>query len=161
MHRGRGVLGKVRRLLRSVREDSAHPDDRWAEQYLNPGELIVYRGMDARDREHACRVTANLLRDHPRASPELIAAALLHDSGKSVRRYSLIERVLVGLIPNRLSALLPPIGPIGVRATHPELGAYLIAHAGGRPRVAQLVVRHHHSVGDPEAALLHHYDNLE
>lgn len=159
--KSRGYVGKVRRLLRSFREDTAHPDDQWAEQYLNAGETIVYRGMDARDREHACRVTAHLLRDYPNSSPELIAAALLHDSGKSVRRYNVVERVLVGLIPNRLSHILPPIGAIGIRSAHPELGAYLIAHAGGRPRVAQLVVRHHHSVGDPEAALLHHYDNME
>lgn len=159
--KGRGYVGKVRRLLRSWREDSARPNDLWAERYLNPGERLIYRGMDARDREHACRVTAHLLRDHPKASPELIAAALLHDSGKSVRRYNVLERVLVGLVPQRLSTFLPPVGALGIRAAHPELGASLIAHAGGRPRVAQLVVRHHQSVGDPEAALLHHYDNME
>lgn len=159
--KARGYVGKIRRLARSVREDSAHPDDAWAEQYLNPGERLVYRGMDARDREHACRVTQNLLRDFPKASPELIAAALLHDCGKSVRRYNIVERVLVGLIPQRLSHLLPPIGAIGIRSAHPELGAQLLARAGARPRVAQLVVRHHASVGDPEAALLHHYDDME
>lgn len=156
-----GYLGKVLRLGRSLRESYAHPDDLWAATHLNPGEALVYRGMDARDREHACRVTRNLLRDHPDAGPELVAAALLHDCGKSVRHYSVIERVLVGLIPNRLTRILPPIGPIGIRAAHPELGAELIAKAGGRPRVAQLVVRHHQSVGDPEAALLHHYDEME
>lgn len=159
--KARGYLGKMTRLGRSLRESDAHPDDAWAQTHLNPGERRVYLGMDARDREHACRVTRHLLRDHPRAKPELIAAALLHDCGKSVRRYSVVERVLVGLIPHRLVTLLPPIGPIGVRAAHPEMGATLIARAGGRPRVAQLVVRHHHSVGDPEAALLHHYDEME
>lgn len=156
-----GYLGKIARLSRSFREHDAHPDDHWAQTYLTPGEYRIYMGMDARDREHACRVTRHILREHPGSSPELIAAALLHDSGKSVRRYSVIERVLVGLIPNRLTHVLPPIGAIGIRAAHPELGAQLIAHAGGRPRVAQLVVRHHHSVGDPEAALLHHYDERE
>lgn len=159
--RAQGFIGKVRRLARSIREDAAHPDDQWAATFLNPGERLVYLGMDARDREHACRVTQHLLRDYPRSSPELIAAALLHDCGKSVRRYNVIERVLVGLIPTRLSHILPPIGAIGVRSAHPELGAELIARAGGRPRVAQLVVRHHVSVGDPEAALLHQYDEME
>lgn len=159
--KAKGYAGKVSRLARSLRESDAHPDDPWAQTYLNPGEGRIYMGMDARDREHACRVTRHLLRDHPQASPELVAAALLHDCGKSVRRYNVLERVLVGLIPNRLTHILPPIGAIGIRAAHPELGAYLIARAGGRPRVAQLVVRHHHSVGDPEAALLHHYDEKE
>ncbi|WP_135228167.1 HD domain-containing protein [Deinococcus fonticola] len=156
-----GYMGKMARLSRSFREEDAHPDDFWAQTYLTPGEQRIYLGMDARDREHACRVTRHLLREQKNPSPELIAAALLHDSGKSVRRYNIVERVLVGLIPNRIAHILPPIGAIGIRAAHPELGAQLIAHAGGRPRVAQLVVRHHHSVGDPEAALLHHYDEKE
>lgn len=156
-----GYAGKVRRLSRSLRADAARPDDRWAEQFLNPGERLVYRSMDPRDREHACRVTRHLQNDHPLASPELIAASLLHDCGKSVRPYNVAERVLVGLIPHRLSILLPPAGALGIRAAHPELGAELLAYAGARPRVAQLVARHHASVGDPEAALLHHYDELE
>ena len=156
-----GYMGKVRRLSRSLRADAAHPDDRWAETLLNPGETRVYRSMDPRDREHACRVTRHLLRDHPQASPELLAAAPLPDCGTSVRPSHVVERVLVGLIPHRLSILLPPAGAVGIRAAHPELGAELLAHAGARPRVAQLVARHHASVGDPEAALLHHYDELE
>lgn len=160
-HRLRALPGKLSRLSRSLHEADAQPADAWAEGFLNPGERLIYRAMDARDREHACRVTRNLLRDHPSASPELIAAALLHDSGKSVRPYYLLERVLVGLIPQGLSTWLPPIGAIGIRAAHPELGAQLIVRAGGRPRVAQLVVRHHASVGDPEALLLHYYDEQE
>ncbi|WP_019009618.1 HDIG domain-containing metalloprotein [Deinococcus aquatilis] len=157
----RGYTGKVRRLSRSMSTRAAHPEDIWATEYLTPEEARVYRAMDARDRDHACRVTRHLLRDHPSAEPELIAAALLHDCGKSLRPYYVVERVLVGLIPNRLARLLPPVGAIGIRANHPELGAQLLARAGARPRVARLVARHHHSVGDPEAALLHHYDDLE
>lgn len=161
VRKARGYLGKVSRLLRSLRETDAHPDDSWAGTFLTPEERRVYESMDARDREHACRVARHLLRDHPESDPEVVAAALLHDCGKSVRRYSLIERVLVGLIPNRFARLLPPVGAIGIRASHPELGARLLAHAGARPRVARLVARHHHPVGDPEATLLHHYDDLE
>ncbi|KEF33230.1 phosphohydrolase [Deinococcus sp. RL] len=116
--------------------------------------------MDPRDREHACRVTRHLLRDHPAAAPEVVAAALLHDCGKSIRPYRVAERVLVGLCPNRVARLLP-LGALSVRAYHPELGAELLARAGARPRVARLVARHHHAGSDPEAALLHHYDDLE
>ncbi|MFC4427981.1 HD domain-containing protein [Deinococcus navajonensis] len=157
----RAYAGKVRRLSRSLRETDAHPEDDWARTHLTPEEQRVYDSMDARDREHACRVARHLLREHPAAEPEVVAAALLHDCGKSVRRYAVAERVLVGLIPNRLSRLLPPVGALGVRANHPELGARLLAHAGARPRVARLVARHHHPGGDPDAALLHHYDDLE
>lgn len=161
---GRKALGyaaKVRRLARSVRAVDAYPDDAWALTHLTPGEARVYRGMDPRDREHACRVTLHLLRDHPAADMELVAAALLHDCGKSIRPYRVAERVLVGLVPTRLARVLPPVGALGIRARHPELGAQLLAHAGARPRVAQLVARHHRPGGDAEAALLHHYDDQE
>ncbi len=159
--KGVGYLAKIQRLARSLRPEQARPDDIWASQYLTSGEARVYFGMDSRDREHACRVTRHLLKDHPFIDEEVIAAALLHDCGKSVRRYSVIERVLVGLIPNRIARFLPPFGPIGIRAHHPELGARLLAHLGARPAVARLVARHHHPMGDPDAELLHHYDEQE
>ncbi|WP_345462625.1 HDIG domain-containing metalloprotein [Deinococcus carri] len=158
--KARGYAGKVRRLARSLRARDAHPDDAWAISLLTPAEAHVYLGMDPRDREHACRVTRHLLRDHPAAAPEVVAAALLHDCGKSIRPYHVAERVLVGLVPNRLTRLLP-VGALSVRAYHPELGAELLARAGARPQVARLVARHHHPGGDPDAALLHHYDDLE
>lgn len=159
--RALGYAAKVRRLVRSVRADDAHPDDAWAVSLLTLGEARVYRGMDPRDREHACRVTLHLLREHPAADPELVAAALLHDCGKSVRPYHVAERVLVGLVPTRLARLLPPVGALGIRAQHPELGAALLTHAGARARVAGLVARHHRPAGDPAAELLHHYDDQE
>ena len=159
--KARGYLAKIRRLLRSVRADQAHPDDSWAAARLQPAEWLVYAAMDPRDREHACRVTQALLRDHPHAHPEVVAAALLHDCGKSLRPYRVGERVLVGLIPNRLARVRPPLGALGIRAHHPELGARLLAHAGARPHVARLVARHHHPGGDPDAMLLHEYDDRE
>ncbi|EYB68749.1 metal dependent phosphohydrolase [Deinococcus phoenicis] len=160
IRKARGYVGKMRRLARSLRATYAHPDDTWAAAQLTPAEARVYLGMDPRDREHACRVTRHLLREHPHVAPEVVAAALLHDCGKSLRPYRVTERVLVGLVPNRLSRLLP-LGPLSVRAYHPELGAELLARAGARLRVARLVARHHHAGGDPDAALLHHYDDLE
>lgn len=159
--RGLGFLGKISRFFRSISPDQATPDDRWAKQYLNEGESIVYMGMDPRDRDHACRVARLMLQDFPELGVEVVAAALLHDCGKSIRRYNVIERVLVGFVPNRIARVLPPLGALGIRAYHPELGAQLLAHAGARPRVCQLVARHHYSVGDPEAQLLHYYDERD
>jgi putative nucleotidyltransferase with HDIG domain len=155
-----GYVGKVRRLARSLSVRLAYPEDAWAVTHLTAAEARVYLGMDPRDREHACRVTRHLLRGHPQAAPEVVAAALLHDCGKSIRPYRVAERVLIGAVPNRVARLLP-FGPLSVRAYHPELGAELLARAGARPRVARLVARHHHAGGDPDAALLHHYDDLE
>ncbi|ADV67104.1 HD domain-containing protein [Deinococcus maricopensis] len=164
--KARGLRGKLRRLARSVSARQAHPDDAWAERHLTPPETRVYARMDARDREHALRVTRRMLRDHPDASADLVAAALLHDCGKSIRPYRVLERVLLAAIPNRAARLLPawtfgPFAALTVRAHHPTLGADLLRTAGGRARVAQLVARHHTPGADAEAALLHLYDDLE
>ena len=152
--------GKVRRLSRSVRERQARPDDAWAVSVLTPPEARLYLSMDARDREHACRVAGALIAAHPCSSAELRAAALLHDCGKSLRPYRVQERVLVGLIPGRVSRYLP-FGALYLRGHHPALGAKLLRRLGGRERVAQLIERHHTPRNDREAALLHAFDELE
>ena len=151
---------KLRRLSQSVSAAQASPDDAWALLYLTPGEARVYLGMDARDREHALRVTRALLAVVADAPPELLAAALLHDCGKQLRPYRVWERVAAGLVPGRLAAVLP-LGPLWVRGQHPALGARLLRAAGARERVAELVERHHRPGTDRAAALLHRYDNLE
>lgn len=156
----RHLPGKLRRLSRSIRASQARPEDAWALGLLTPAEARLYLGMDARDREHACRVTRALLAAHPQASPALRAAALLHDCGKSVRPYRVHERVLVGLVPGRLSRALP-FGALYVRGAHPALGALLVRRIGGRARVAELIERHHTPGNDAEAALLHRFDDLE
>ena len=160
-----GLPAKLRRLSRSLRAGQARPDDTWAAAHLTLGEWRVYLGMDPRDREHALRVTWGLLAACPAASPELpspelLAAALLHDCGKQLRPYRVWERVAAGLVPGRLARHLP-LGALWVRGQHPELGARLLRAAGARERVADLVSRHHAPGNDPEAALLHRYDDLE
>ncbi len=160
LRRLRALPAKLTRLARSLSARQAQPDDAWALAFLNPGESRVYRGLDPRDREHACRITRALLAAHPGQPEEVIAAALLHDSGKSGRPYRVWERVAAGLVPLPLARCLP-LGAVRVRAHHPELGAALLRRAGARPRVAELVARHHAPGGDAQAALLHRFDDLE
>lgn len=156
------IRGKVARLKRSLHEGQASPDDFWALARLTPAEGRVYLSLDARDREHACRVTQALLAQHPSAAADsaLIAAALLHDCGKAVRPYRVHERVWAGLVPHKALPLLP-FGAFGVRLHHPARGAALVRQAGGREEVAFLIARHHQPAGDPCAELLHRFDELE
>ncbi len=124
--------------------------------------------MDARDREHAVRVTKKLLDLYPDSSLILQRATLLHDCGKSVRPYNVIERVLVGLFfgvqfndarvldfkNRRLSA-------VEVKKYHPQIGSNLILTAGGDARVAQIVALHHAPGSDLDAQRVHEVDELE
>lgn len=149
----------MQRLWRSRREGQARPDDAWALARLNPAEWAVYRSLDARDREHAVRV-ARALAAEQAPSPELLAAALLHDCGKRERPYRLAERVGLGLLPRALCARLPGRAAY-LRAHHDAEGERLLRHAGARPRVCELVARSHDPGSDPEAQLLAAYDGRE
>lgn len=124
--------------------------------------------MDARDREHAVRVTKKLLGLYPDSSFILQRATLLHDCGKSLRPYNVIERVLVGLMyeakvsdarvlvfkNRRLSAF-------EVKRFHPQIGSSLILEAGGDARVAEIVALHHAPGSDLDAQKVHEVDELE
>jgi putative nucleotidyltransferase with HDIG domain len=163
----RSIFGKISRLFRAFSPTQARPDDTWAARQLPAPELEVYRHMDPRDREHAVRVAQKLLGLHPEASSEVIRAALLHDCGKMVRPYNVLERVIVGLIAperppmNQTSIRLQKQTVMDVRNNHPIIGAQLILEAGGDSRVAELVRNHHNPKGDIEATWIHQIDDLE
>jgi hypothetical protein len=162
------VIGRLYRLARALLPRLARPDDDWAQVLLSKAEFAVYLKMDARDREHAVRVTQKLLDLYPDSSLILQRATLLHDCGKSVRPYNVIERVLVGLFyevqhadaqaldfkDRRLSA-------IEVKKYHPQIGSSLIQTAGGDARVAEIVARHHAPGSDVDAQRVHEVDELE
>jgi putative nucleotidyltransferase with HDIG domain len=163
----RSVLGKIGRLFRALSPAQARPDDAWAASKLSEPELEVYRRMDPRDREHAVRVAHTLLELHPKADPTVVRAALLHDCGKQVRPYNILERVLVGLIApegsrtSTASSELQARTAMHVRNNHPAIGANLILEVGGDSRVAELVRNHHNPQGDVEATWIHEIDGLE
>jgi hypothetical protein len=180
---------RVVRTLRSMFALFARPDDAWAKSVLRSAEFSVYKRMDPRDREHGVRVARALLERHPEASNLVVQAALLHDCGKLVRRYSLPERVWVGwrvpepgpdvrLSSAQLGAITSPrptrVGArrvqspraeppsaADVRRFHPQIGAWLIRAAGGSERVALIVERHHFPGNDPEILWVHEVDELE
>jgi hypothetical protein len=156
------------RLARALLPGLAHPDDAWARTILPESEYGVYSRMDARDREHAVRVTKNLLDSHPDSSLILQRATLLHDCGKSVRPYNVIERVLVGLLyevqgsdARALDFKVRRLSAIEVKRFHPQIGSSLILAAGGNARVAEIVAKHHSPGSDPEAQRVHEVDELE
>ncbi len=167
--RSKNLFARANRLLRAMRLEFAKPDDAWAQSILPPLEFAVYASMDARDREHAVRVTQYLQKIKPDASPILLRAALLHDCGKQLRPYKWRERVWAGLQPMPKlefdSALFvtqkrSPTA-LELRALHPQIGALLIRSAGGDPRVAQIVERHHQPFDDADAAWIHAVDEIE
>lgn len=163
------MIGRVFRLARALSPKFAHPDDQLAKNILSAAEFAVFLRMDTRDREHAIRVTKKLIVLYPASSLILQRAALLHDCGKLVRPYRVIERVLVGIFYSvPLSGLnnleIPDFSVITaeqVKKYHPQIGARLILEAGGDARVAEIVGKHHNPGNDLEAQRIHEVDELE
>lgn len=136
----------------------AQADDVYAAELLSAPEQALFMQMDVRDRVHGVTVAKALEARHPQVSTLLLRAALLHDVGKSARHYSALERILVHLYPpGQLPAAPRRTGLAGAfqqRLHHAYYGAELILAAGGHPRVAELVARHHQPDGDEEAKAL-------
>lgn len=147
---------RLKRLYKAFTPTRATPDDAWALAELSIEEAHLYKAMDVRDREHAVRVAKRLLKRYPDAPSYAVRAALLHDSGKALRPYRPLERILTGLI-----SLEVPIEPLDkglrgawqIRRYHPEYAAMRILD----PQVAQ-IVREHHQPENIWAKRLHEVD---
>jgi putative nucleotidyltransferase with HDIG domain len=155
-------LNAPRRTLAGLLPALARPDDGFALGWLEGPEAGLYLAMDVRDRAHACEVARELLRRDPRARACLVRAALLHDVGKSVRPFRVLERVAAHVLATGDAPPLPRrrglAGALQVKRHHHRYGAAMIRRAGGSEEVARLVEGHHDG-DDPETELLRRIDD--
>ncbi len=151
-------LNAALRTARAFVPGLARPDDAFAASWLPRVEHDLYLHMDARDRDHACRVARALLALAPDAEATLVRAALLHDVGKADAPYRAWERIAVHVYtPATDGSRSVPIRAVEAawrrHRDHAARGAAMILAAGGDPRVADLV-RHHHDDDGPEGVAL-------
>ena len=137
----------TRRFVRSL--SSAPPpadDEAWAEGFLLPGEVEVWRRMSNPDRRHAIEVSRRFEAAVPDADRPTMAAALLHDCGKIDSGLGTYPRVaatiwiaLVGR--ERAGRARGGRGRVARYARHEPIGADLLAQAGSAPLTIALVGR--------------------
>lgn len=134
--------------------------------YLGPGEQALFRTMSVADQRHSLDLCQRLARDGHRDS-DLLAAALLHDVGKSAGPLPLPHRVAYALV-----RLISPAGaralaaserpawrqPLFVAAHHAAIGAGLAERAGSNARVTRLIRGHEVRGEDRLSELLFEYD---
>jgi hypothetical protein len=132
---------------------------------LTPAGRVLFQAMPPYDRRHALAVLASLqLAGH--SEPDLLAAALLHDAGKTVHpkgRLRLWHRVVSVLVRALRPALLAQLAqdrpeswrrPFYVQAHHAELGAELAHQVGCSPRTVALIRHHEDAPGSSDDPLL-------
>ena len=119
-------------------------------EYLTPPQAGLFQRMPRCDQRHGLDVF-HTLRRRQHHDHDLLAAALLHDVGKSSGRLRLWHRVLIVLISALRTPLLDRLAaeeprswryPFFVHQHHPELGAELAQAAGCSPTTVELIRRH-------------------
>ena len=117
-------------------------DEAWVRSHLTPPEVELWARMGNPDRRHAVRVarrTEEALGE--RATPAVMAAALLHDVGKTVSGLRTLGRVLA-----TISRRVAPTGitrRVGLYLVYPELGADLLTAADSDPLTVAWARQHH------------------
>jgi hypothetical protein len=143
----------VRRFFGSLRPGGPSPEaEAWATSHLLDGELALWRRMSKADRRHAAgvarRVEAAL---GPEATRPVLAAALLHDVGKTdsgLGTYGRVVATLSAAVAGRemAEAWRTRTGitrRIGLYLLHPEIGAEQLELAGADPLTVAWAREHH------------------
>jgi putative nucleotidyltransferase with HDIG domain len=118
--------------------------------YLTPAQQQLFQRMQPSEQAHAFQIFKSL-ETAGQVHPDVLAAALLHDVGKTLYPLSIFDRVLIvlgkRLFPRRAQrwAEGSPQGlrlPFVVAEHHAEWGAELAAQAGATCRAVELIRRH-------------------
>ncbi len=127
-------------------------DRAWIQESLLPEEQEIWRRMSRADRRHAAGVARRVERalGHEATRP-VIAAALLHDCGKSVAHLSTVGRVIATLSAKIAGHDMAPAWSetrgftrrVGLYLEHPRLGADLLGMAGSAPLTVAWAAEHH------------------
>jgi hypothetical protein len=144
----------TRRFVASLRPGPPAPaDEAWARVQLLPGEAALWARMSHPDRRHAVAVArAMVARLGPGVEREVVAAALMHDSGKVESGLGTFSRVGATLVWGVVDASAAPrwaagrsglARRLGRYRLHPELGAELLAEAGAHPLTVAWAREHH------------------
>lgn len=111
----------------------------------------LFYSMSLVDQRHCLDVARTLINSDKVINKTTLQLALLHDIGKQVKRFTLIERVLVVLFPRK--SLILPEEPLEtdffkkawqLKYWHPEYGAKLAELQKFDEFLIELIRYHHH-----------------
>jgi hypothetical protein len=134
-------------------------------RYLSPAGMELFRAMPRYDQRHALAVF-HTLRAGGQEEPDLLVAALLHDTGKTLHPAGgvhLWHRVATVLLRSLSPELVEQIGqdqpgswrqPFFVQQHHAAISAELAEQVGCTARTVELIRRHEEPAGVEDDALL-------
>jgi hypothetical protein len=132
----------ARRFVTSLSRRPPGPaDEAWAEGWLLPGEVDLWRRRAAQDRRHAIVVARRFVTRRRHADRAEVSGALLHDVGKVDAGLGTLGRVVATLVGPRTDRF---------RAYHDHeaIGARMAAAAGADPVTVSLIEGHGPAASD-------------
>lgn len=141
---------RLEQLARNLRSRPNADHLAQAAEVLSPGQLLLFRSMKPADQAHSLRVL-RALQAQGESNPNLLAAALLHDVGKSRYPLRVWERALIVLGQTFLPAHAERWGraeakgwrrPFVIAAQHPDWGAAMVAEVGAADELIRLIAAH-------------------
>lgn len=148
---GTKFISRVKRFFKGLNV-KIYPDDlRLIDTYLEEEHKKLFFSMSLFDQRHCLDVTKTLLNSDKKPCKTTIRLALLHDIGKQVKPFYLLERVLVVVIPRKnLELSLYPVSsnplkkPWQLKYNHPEYGAQMAEKENFESNLVDLIRYHHH-----------------
>ena len=159
------ILYRSRQFWRAISTRPSQGDIDLVSSILTDPQIELFQRMQPGEQIHSLQVL-NDLREQGEENPDLLTAALLHDSGKTRTPLRIWERVLV-VIVNAIcencvykwgsNTKVVPENGLGWRRAfivaeqHPTWGAELAAGCGTSSLAVSLIARHQERI-DPEAS---------
>jgi putative nucleotidyltransferase with HDIG domain len=133
MTKMRTAVHLARRLSESVRATSVAPRDlEWVGSTLTTDEYVVWGTMQVMDRVHSIGVARRLVSENDRIERFEVAAALLHDVGKSQSGLGVLSRIAATLLGPRTHRWRTYL-------QHEAVGARMCRERDVDPRVCDLI----------------------
>jgi hypothetical protein len=141
---------RVKRFFRALNAKITDQDKLVIDSYLEENHKKLFYSMRIIDQRHCLDVANTLINSGKNVSKTTMQLALLHDIGKQVKPFYLLERVLVVVFPRKQLKL--PIEPLlanplkkawQIKYWHPEYGARLAEKELFDSFLTELIRLHH------------------
>lgn len=95
------LIDRVKRFFRALNAKIEEEDIKIIDEYLESHHKKVFYSMSIVDQRHSLDVAITLLKSDKNFNRNTIKLALLHDIGKQVQKFYLLERVAVVVFPRK------------------------------------------------------------
>ncbi len=147
------ILRRLGQGLRALLAFATSPELDLAQRYLTEREFAAFQHLSRADQLHSLNVLRAALRAEPNAPAALIAAALLHDLGKSRYHLRVWQKTLAVLMLRLAPAFSQKLSqcerlsiwraPFVVRKLHPKWSGELLRECSSDAVVIWLAENHH------------------